>query len=152
MLRPAYLPLLAMFLVAAAPPNKWEQAALSSAAPFIDRANNEWTEATVSGDADVMSAPYDENGVFVLPDGSSVRGKAAVRSMYAGRPKDVKVLKASIKSDGRAAPDPDDVYEWGTAQMVIQRDGGAAQSRSGRYLTVWHRSGAQWVITRNIAF
>ena len=63
----------------------------------------------------------------------------------------VKVLKASIKSDGRAAADADDVYEWGTAQMTVERDGKTKQA-SGRYLTVWHRSGKQWVITHNIAF
>jgi hypothetical protein len=28
----------------------------------------------------------------------------------------------------------------------------AVQQTSGRYLTVWHRDGNSWVITRNIAF
>jgi len=135
-------------LIAAAP--AWQNSALASAAPFIDKANDEWTHAIVTGDADAMAAPYDAKGIFIAPDGSEIRGRDAVRAMYA-KPHAVKVLKASIKSDGRAAADADDVYEWGTAQMTAERDGKTKQA-SGRYLTVWHRSGKQWVITHNIAF
>jgi ketosteroid isomerase-like protein len=35
--------------------------------------------------------------------------------------------------------------------MAIERDG-KTQQASGRYLTVWHREGDRWLITRNIAF
>jgi ketosteroid isomerase-like protein len=139
----------ASLLVAAAP--SWQNQTLSAAAPFIDKANDEWTRAIVSGNADILSAPYDKNGIFIGPDGSVSIGKAAVRSMYASRPAAVKVVKASIKSDGRVAHDADDVYEWGTATMTIRR-GNNVRQRSGRYLTVWHHEGKEWLITRNIAF
>src|SRR6478735_1360541 len=98
-------------LIAAAP--AWQREALASAAPFIDKANQEWMHAIVVGDAEVMAAPYDPDGIFIGPDGSEIRGRGAVRAMYA-RPRAGKVLKASIRSDGRAAGDPDNVYEWGT--------------------------------------
>jgi ketosteroid isomerase-like protein len=149
MKRKLFLLAAAPLLLAAAP--DWQSQALSSAAPFIDKANDEWTRAIVSGDAELLSAPYADKGIFVGPDGSVSIGKAAVRSMYRSRPAGVKVLKASISSDGRVAHDPDDVYEWGTATMTVQRAGKLRQS-SGRYLTVWHRDGARWLITRNIAF
>jgi len=136
-------------LVAAAPPSKSQ--ILASAAPFIDRANDEWTHAIVIGDADVMSAPYAADGIFIGPDGTAIRGRNAVRGMYATRHSDVKVLKASIKSEGRVAADADDVYEWGTAFMTIKR-GETVRQASGRYLTVWHRDGKSWLISRNIAF
>lgn len=136
-------------LIAAAP--TWKDRTLAAAAPFIDKANDEWTRAIVTGDADVLSAPYDSNGIFIAPDGSVVSGKNAVRSMYAKRRDDLKVLKASIHSEGRAAVDADDVYEWGTASMSVER-GGTVRQASGRYLTVWHREGKSWRITRNIAF
>jgi ketosteroid isomerase-like protein len=139
------------FLAAAVPAKNWKDRALSDAAPFIDRANLEWTRAVVSGDGDVLSAPYAADGVFVGPDGSTVRGKAAVREMYARRRGDVHVLKAKIHSEGRVAPDPDDVYEWGSATMTVRR-AGATKAATGRYLTVWHRDGKRWLITRNIAF
>ena len=138
-------------LVAAAPSNDWTRQALASAAPFIDRANGEWMRAIVTGDAAVLSAPYAADGVFVGPDGSTVRGKPAVRAMYAKRRADVRVLNAKIRSEGRVAADADDVYEWGSATMTVER-AGTTKSTSGRYLTVWHRNGNRWLITRNIAF
>jgi ketosteroid isomerase-like protein len=142
----------APLLLAAAPATRdWKSQALKSAAPDIDRANDEWTRAILTGDADVLSAPYASNGIFIGPDGTAVHGKSAVRAMYARRPAGVKVVKASISSDGRAAHDPNDVYEWGTARMTIRR-GKVVRTSSGRYLTVWHRQGKHWVITRNIAF
>ena len=136
-------------LVAAAP--AWQQQALASAAPFIDKANDEWTRAIVSGNAEALAAPYASDGIFIRPDGATVRGKPAVRTMYAKRPGEVKVLKASIRSDGRVAADPDDVYEWGSATMSVKR-GGRIGEKPGRYLTVWHRTGKAWLITHNIAF
>jgi ketosteroid isomerase-like protein len=139
----------ALLLVGAAP--GWQAKTLASAAPFIDKANDEWTRAIVTGNADLLTAPYDEKGIFIGPDGSVSIGKAAVRAMYASRPAAAKVLKASIRSDGRAAHDPDDVYEWGTASMTVKR-GETVKQASGRYLTVWHREGGSWLITRNIAF
>ena len=71
--------------------------------------------------------------------------------MYGRRPSGTRVVSASIHSDGRIAVDPYDVYEWGSAQMRTQRKGKVSYV-AGRYLAVWHRSGKQWLITRNIAF
>ena len=138
----------APLMIAAAP--SWQAHVLASAARYIDKANDEWTRAIVTGDSDVLAAPYASNGIFVGPDGSEIRGRDAVRAMYA-KPRPVKVLKASIKRDGRAAGDADDVYEWGTATMTVERDGKSRQA-SGRYLTVWHRDGKEWRISHNIAF
>lgn len=145
-----------LFLVAAAPllvatTPPWKQQALSSAAPFIEKANSEWARAIVSGDPKALSAPYSVNAVFIAPDGTAIRGKTGVRTMYARRPAGTKVLHATIRSDGRAAVDPDDVYEWGSAQMTVKRNG-KENYVAGRYFTVWHRSGKEWLITRNIAF
>lgn len=136
-------------LIAAAPPS--QRQVLAAAAPFIEKANDEWTRAIVTGDADVLSAPYETNGIFIGPDGSEVRGKDGVRAMYAKPRGDLKIIKASIHSDGRVAHDGDDVYEWGTAMMTVQK-GDKIRKASGRYLTVWHRDGKRWLISHNIAF
>jgi ketosteroid isomerase-like protein len=149
LMKTPFLAAIAPLLIAAAP--TWQERTLAAAAPFIDKANDEWTRAIVARDFDVLVAPYDLGGIFIGPDGSISVGKAAVRSMYASRPAAVRVLKASIRSDGRVAHDRDDVYEWGSAMMTVRRDSEVKQI-SGRYLTVWHRSGTRWVITRNIAF
>lgn len=149
MKRSLFLFAAAPLLIAAAP--AWQQRALESAAPFIDRANEEWSRAIVSGDSQILSAPYDVDGIFIGPDGTEVRGRAAVQAMYSKPHPGAQVLKANIKSDGRAAADPDDVYEWGSAEMTV-RLGDKVSQKSGRYLTVWHRSGERWLISHNIAF
>ena len=136
-------------LIAAAP--AWQQQALSSAAPYIEKANSDWERAIVTGDAAILSAPYSADAVFITPDGTAIHGKTGVRTMYGRRPTGVKVVHATIRTDGRAAADPDDVYEWGSAQMTMKRNG-KQRMVAGRYLTVWHRAGKQWLITRNIAF
>ena len=145
-----------LFLVAAAPlilaaATPWKEQALLSAAPFIEKANSEWARAIVRGDPKALSAPYSANAVFIAPDGTAIRGKTGVRTMYSRRPTGTKVLRASIRSDGRAAVDSDDVYEWGSAQMTVKRNGKESYV-VGRYFTVWHRTGKEWLITRNIAF
>lgn len=140
---------LAPLLIAAAP--AWQQQTVAAAAPFIDTANNEWSRAIVSGDATALSAPYAANAVFIGPDGTAIHGKTGVRTMYERRPNGVKVLRAAIKSEGRVASDPNDVYEWGSARMTIQRKG-KVRHVVGRYLTVWHHTGKRWLISRNIAF
>jgi len=99
-------------LLAAAAPS-WQSQALASAAPFIDKANSDWSRAIVTGNAAMLSAPYAADAVFIGPDGTAIHSKAGVRTMYGRRPAKVQVLNASIKSDGRAAADPNDVYEWG---------------------------------------
>lgn len=139
----------APLLIAAAP--SWQQKAVAAASPYIDKANQEWERAIVTGDEKVLSAPYAKNAVFIAPDGTAIHGRTGVRTMYGRRPSGTKVLEANIHSDARVAVDPSDVYEWGSAQMRVQRKG-KAQYVVGRYLTVWHRSGKQWLITRNIAF
>lgn len=150
--RAIYLIFAAPLLIAAhSASTKGSAETLKSAAPYIDRANDEWKRAIISGEADVLSAPYEADGIFIAPNGTIVHGKKAVRSMYARRPSNVKVVKATIRSDGRAAHGPDSVYEWGTAHMTLKR-GKAIKEASGRYLTVWHRNGKQWLISRNIAF
>lgn len=139
------------FLIAAKPASDWKQQALGAAAPYINKANAEWTRAIRTGDAAVLSAPYAEDGIFIGPEGTMFRGKNAVRAMYSRRPTGANVLSATIHSDGRAAADPNDVYEWGTARLTVRR-GKKVRQTGGRYLTVWHRDGKRWLITRNIAF
>jgi ketosteroid isomerase-like protein len=150
--RATYLILAAPLLIAAHASSKdLSNETLKSAAPYIDKANAEWRRAIVSGEAELLSAPYERDGMFIAPNGTIVHGRKAVRSMYAARPSNVKVVRATIKSDGRAAHGPDDVYEWGTAHITLKR-GKTLKETSGRYLTVWHRNGREWLISRNIAF
>lgn len=126
---------------------------IDAASPFIAKANKEWEAAIQTGDADALSRPYHEDGVFVGPDGNAVRGRAAIRAMYAGRAASkARIVAATIQSEGRVAAGPDEVYEWGSGWMVVQAADGTRAKRGGRYLTVWHRQpDGTWAITRNLA-
>jgi len=127
--------------------------AIDAASPFIAKANKEWEVAIQTGDADALSRPYHEDGVFIGPDGNAVRGRAAIRAMYAGRSASkTRIVSATIQSEGRVAASADEVYEWGSGWMVVQAADGTRAKRGGRYLTVWHRQpDGTWVITRNLA-
>jgi uncharacterized protein (TIGR02246 family) len=139
---------------AAAPPTAPPQVnAIDAASPFIAKANNEWQAAIQTGDADALSRPYHEDGVFVGPDGNAVRGRAAIRAMYAKRPaSQVRIVDATIQSDGRVAAGPDEVYEWGSGWVFTQSADGTRAKRGGHFVTVWHRQpDGTWLITRNLA-
>ena len=126
---------------------------IDAASPFIAKANKEWEAAIQTGDADALSRPYHDDGVFVGPDGNAVRGRAAIRAMYAGRAASkARIVAATIQSEGRVAAGPDEVYEWGSGWMVVQAADGTRAKRGGRYLTVWHHQpDGTWAITRNLA-
>jgi uncharacterized protein (TIGR02246 family) len=127
--------------------------AVDAASPFISKANKEWEAAIQTGDADALSRPYHPDGVFVGPDGNAVRGRAAIRAMYAGRAASkARIVAATIQSEGRVAAGPDEVYEWGSGWVFIESADRTRAKRGGHYLTVWHRQpDGTWVITRNLA-
>ncbi|HSR64252.1 MAG TPA: SgcJ/EcaC family oxidoreductase [Xanthomonadaceae bacterium] len=116
----------------------------------VRRANAEWAEAMKTGDAAVIAAPYTDDAVFVLADGSSVRGRAAIEAMYrdgfgkGGTAHTTAIASASLVRDGDLA------YESGGADVGVLRDGKPV-TRHGRYLTVWQRQGdGHWKIVRNL--
>lgn len=127
--------------------------AIDEASPYIAKANKEWETAIQTGDANALSRPYHEDGIFVGPDGNAVRGRAAIRAMYAGRAASkTRIVAATIQSEGRVAAGSDEVYEWGQGWMSVQSADGTRTKRGGRYLTVWHRQpDGTWVISRNLA-
>jgi len=128
--------------------------AITEASPFIERANKEWETAIQTSDADALSRPYREDAVFVGPDATPVRGRAAIRAMYAARAAGKKrIVGAAIQSEGRVAVSPDDVYEWGEGWIFVQSADGTRSKLGGRFFTVWHRqSDGIWMIIRNLAF
>ena len=140
-------------LIALAAPAGAADPVVASASPDIDRANAEWSSAIRAGDAATMAAPYAEDGLFVLPDGKVVTGRKAVEALYtASLSRPLRIVEAGGESAGRVASDADDVYEWGEAWLRVRAADGTLARRGGRYLTVWHRYGGHWMITRNIAF
>jgi uncharacterized protein (TIGR02246 family) len=119
-------------------------------AAAIGKANSEWAEAMKTGDAATIAAPYAEDGVFVRLDGSCVKGRASIETMYrerfaaSGLASETKIESKNLVVDGEMA------YESGYGEATMKKEGKAATS-GGRFLTVWRRqAGGDWKILRNI--
>jgi len=128
--------------VAARPDSNLEKA--------VAKANAEWAAAMKTGDAAVIAAPYTDDSVFVLADGKSVQGRAAVEQMYrdgfqkGGPASTTKIESRSLVRDGDMA------YESGYAEVGVVRQGKPV-TRGSRYLTVWQaQPDGAWKILRNI--
>ena len=116
----------------------------------IRKANSEWAAAMKTGDAATIAAPYTDTAIFVLVDGTVIKGRAAIENMYrtgferAGIATSTKIVSAKVVRDGDLA------YESGYGEVGIVA-GGKPTVRHSRYLTVWQRqSDDEWKIIRNL--
>ena len=116
----------------------------------IQKANSEFLTASKSGDAATIAAPYADNGVFLLPDGSCIRGRTEIEKMYrtsfekAGPPTSTNLDSKNVVVDGDLA------YEMGNAEVSGMKEGKLV-TRTSRYLTIWQRQpDGEWKIVRNI--
>ena len=127
---------------------------LASAKATIDRVNADWLPALKAKDGDRLAAAYAADGVFVLPNGQAVVGRAAVADLYrkgfaGGR----QVLDATLHGDGLAEAAGGLIIEWGHGVSTSVDAGGKTTKSEGPYLTVWKRaSDGRWEIVRNLAF
>lgn len=116
----------------------------------VRKANSEWEAAVKTGDAATIAAPYAADAVFLLTDGTCVRGRAEIEKMYRDRFERTG-LAASARIDSKQlVVDGDLAYEWGYGEVGRIAQGKESKS-GGRYLTVWQRAGdGDWKIIRNI--
>jgi len=125
---------------------------LAQARPTIEAANADWVPAMKRRDARAIASFYAEDGVLVAPNGKSLQGREAVEASYAkGMEKGFTFLRGGIVQEGVVLVPGPLIYEWGHADIEIERDGKTAHS-AGNYLTVWKRNAAgKWEISRNLA-
>ena len=138
--------------VAAAESTPIPEDLLAQARPTIEAANADWVPAMKRRDAKAIASFYAEDGVLVAPNGKALQGREAVEASYAkGMTASFRFVRGGIVQDGVVlAPGPL-IYEWGHADVEIERDGKPIHS-SGNYLTVWKRNAAgKWEISRNLA-
>ena len=128
---------------------------LASAKNDIDAANAAWLPGLRNRDAAAITAAYADDAIFIAPDGTVTRGRAAITAMYAARfPKLREILGGDVVQDGTAVISASLIYEWGHAWLEVapERAGDKPVRGGGAYLTVWQRSaGGHWNITRNLA-
>ncbi len=119
----------------------------------IERANNDWLPAMRRRDAKAIAEIYADDGVFVLPNGDSVKGRAAIERLMRDRfSRTDPVVGGELRQDDLVVAGSM-IYEWGHAELDLA--GGANQTPShvtARYLTVWQRDASgRWRIIRNLS-
>jgi uncharacterized protein (TIGR02246 family) len=137
----------ALLLLAAGAVAGDADAALKSA---VRKANAEWAEAMKTGDAAVIAAPYTDDAVFVLADGKTLLGRAAIEAMYRNGFRKGGLASATTIDSKSLVRDGDLAYESGSADVSVVRQDKTITKR-GRYLTVWQaQSDGAWKIVRNL--
>jgi uncharacterized protein (TIGR02246 family) len=116
----------------------------------VHKANSDWEAAVKTGDAEAIAAPYADDAVFVLADGTSIRGRAEIEKVYrTGFETRGVVTTARIDSKSLVV-DGDLAYESGYGESGRMKDG-KLSTVGGRYLTVWQRrADGEWQIIRNL--
>jgi uncharacterized protein (TIGR02246 family) len=125
---------------------------LAQARPTIEAANADWIPAMKRKDAKAIASVYAPNGVFVAPAGEVIEGRDAIEKFYAKRMESgFRFLRGGLVQDGVVLAPGTLIYEWGHADVEVERDGKVIHS-TGNYVTIWKRneSGA-WQIVRNLA-
>ena len=119
----------------------------------IERENDEWLPAMMRQDARAIAEVYADDGVFVLPSGDSVKGRAAIEQLMRDRfSRSGPVVGGTLTQDNLVAAGSM-IYEWGHAEIAMGGGGNLSASRvSARYLTVWQRDASgRWRIIRNLS-
>lgn len=153
-MRPAaFLPLV-IALAAGAAQAATPDEELASARPVIEAANTGWVPAMRAHDARRVAEAYAEDGLFILPDGRVIVGRAAVQAATEKRfAPGFKVLSGEIKQDGLSSASGGLIIEWGHGGLTSTDATGQTRTSSGPYLTVWKRDASgQWKIIRNLVF
>jgi uncharacterized protein (TIGR02246 family) len=142
------------FVLLAVTPGRAADADMAAATAVIDRVDADWLGAMTAKDGDRIAAAYAEDGVFVLANGQTIGGRAAIAQFYRRRMLKIgQVLGGGIHRDGLAQGADGVVYEWGHGGATTVDVAGRRATTDGPYLTVWRRdAGGAWRIIRNLVF
>jgi uncharacterized protein (TIGR02246 family) len=134
-------------------PSNGRAAIPADARAAIDRANGDWLPAMKRQDARAIAEVYADEGVFVLPNGDSVKGRAAIEQLMRDRfSRTGPVVDGTLQQDNLVAAGSM-IYEWGHAEIGFGGRGNLPPSHvTARYLTVWQRDASgRWRIIRNLS-
>jgi uncharacterized protein (TIGR02246 family) len=122
-----------------------QQPARSTAAAAIRQIGDDWARNWNSGDLEKVVAVYAPDAVYLPPHHEAVHGRDAIREYLQGpRAHGVSDLAFDvtyIKQSGDVA------WDVGTYRMSVPQNDGTKKEDHGKYLTVWKRAGAKWLIT-----
>ena len=116
----------------------------------VKKANSDFEIAMTKSDAATIAEPYAADAVFVSPDGTATKGRAAIEQLYRDRfAKSGPALETKIVSE-ELMLDGDVVYERGRGS-ITRRVREERVTDWARFLTVWQRQpDGTWKIFRNV--
>lgn len=116
----------------------------------IKKANSDFEIAMTKSDTATIAEPYTADAVFVSPDGTATKGRAAIEQLYRDRfAKSGPALETRIVSE-ELMLDGDVAYERGRGS-ITRRVGEERATDWARFLTVWRRQpDGAWKIFRNV--
>jgi len=116
----------------------------------VKKANSDFEIAMTKSDVATIVEPYAADAVFVSPDGTATRGRAAIEQLYRDRfAKSGPALETKIVSE-ELMLDGDFAYERGRGS-ITRRVRDERVTDGARFLTVWHRQpDGAWKIFRNV--
>ena len=116
----------------------------------VKKANSDFEIAMTKSDVATIAEPYTADAVFVSPDGTATRGRAAIEQLYrdrfakSGPALETKIVSEELMLDGNFA------YERGRGS-ITRRVREERMTDWARFLTVWQRQpDGAWKIFRNI--
>jgi uncharacterized protein (TIGR02246 family) len=116
----------------------------------IKKANSDFEAAMMKSDTATIVEPYTADAVFVSPDGTATKGRAAIEQLYrdrfakSGPALETKVVSEELMLDG------DFAYERGRGS-ITRRVREERVTDWARFLTVWLRQpDGHWKILRNV--
>lgn len=115
----------------------------------IQKANSDFEVAMTKSNTAKIAEPYATDAVFVSPDGTATRGRAAIEQLYRDRfAKSGPALETNIVSE-ELMLDGDFAYERGRGSITRRVREERVTDRA-RFLTVWQRQPeGDWKIFRN---
>ena len=116
----------------------------------VKKANSDFEIAMTKSDTATIAEPYTADAVFVSPDGTATKGRAAIEQLYRDRfAKSGPALETKIVSE-ELMLDGDFAYERGRGS-ITRRVREERVTDWARFLTVWQRQpDGGWKIFRNV--
>ena len=121
-----------------------KSAKTSDAAVIIRQMGDEWAEHWNAGTLDKVVAAYAPDAVYLPPHHEAIHGRDAIREYLRGPlshgVSDLAFDVTYIKQDGNVA------WDVGTYRVNVPLNDGTKKEDHGKYLTVWKRVDAKWLI------
>jgi uncharacterized protein (TIGR02246 family) len=116
----------------------------------VDAGNAKFLATRISGDAPGFASLFDEDGAFLEPGGTVVRGRAAVEREIAASMKKSRIVDGKITTID-VFPMGDLAYETGTYSFSIAVEGKEPRAVRGKYVEVWKKQAdGGWKMFRDI--